>query len=592
MNLYGVLLLTVAVIYFASKLVQRSKAKRMEKHMQDIADRKRNVVDEMFKIQLAQIKTNVPIANEKLILHSTVKELIDLMNKGTTTSEEILTVYYRRTAIIGKEKHLTAEPVEFLKCLEQARKCDEIRKNTPKEARDKLGLLFGIPISIKDCIELKDLDCTAGLSRFAFKPCAEDAVPVKLLKLQGAIPFVKSNLSQAFSSTESVNHIYGRALNPWNGERTPGGSSGGECGLVASGCSPIGIGSDAGGSNRLTASFTGLYSFRPTPERFSKAGHIQPSRQGVAHTEVMKLTIGPIAKSVGDIELVMRSFANEEARKLDSLIPSMEWNSNGNLKPKMKIAYVLSETLFGTCKSSKRAVREAASAFENIGYDTVEVNFPEFEKLILLLLSVLNAEGDSVSLKEALQGEKPIDERANDAILSSIPNWVMFLIKVALRIAGQKRPAKVLDYTKKLSSNDLLLTLYEIGNLKEKFYAWWIEQGIDAMILPTVALPAFTHGSSKDLEASICYVMPASLFSLPTGVVPITQVREDEQSYGKGDCCHNDMLTKEADKCMKQSINLPIGVQIMTLPWQDEKCIELMKILEEKIPFRNKLPIN
>ena len=110
----------------------------------------------------------------------------------------------------------------------------------------------------------------------------------------GGIPFVKSTVPQLLLINETNNFIWGRAKNPWDVKRTSGGSSGGESGLVAAGCSPLGLGSDGGGSVRLPANYCGLYGFKTTGARYSLIGHKKPSEYVPRH---IGSALGPLAKN-------------------------------------------------------------------------------------------------------------------------------------------------------------------------------------------------------------------------------------------------------------------------------------------------------
>lgn len=101
---------------------------------------------------------------------------------------------------------------------------------------------------------------------------------IELIKLSGGIPFVRSNVPQLLLATFTQNYIYGTSYNPWDKKRTVGGSSGGEGGLVASRCSPIGLGSDIGGSIRYPACFTGTVGFKPGNHRITNIGSMVRSR--------------------------------------------------------------------------------------------------------------------------------------------------------------------------------------------------------------------------------------------------------------------------------------------------------------------------
>lgn len=92
----------------------------------------------------------------------------------------------------------------------------------------------------------------------------EDSAVVQCMKLEGAIPLVRGNVPQAMYSIHTTNYIFGEALNPKDNSRSCGGSSGGDAGLVAAGCVPLGIGGDIGGSIRFPAVFCGIYGFKPT----------------------------------------------------------------------------------------------------------------------------------------------------------------------------------------------------------------------------------------------------------------------------------------------------------------------------------------
>jgi len=132
----------------------------------------------------------------------------------------------------------------------------------------------------------------------------EDADFVTVLKNKGAIPFVKTNVPVLCFSYHSSNHIFGTGENPWNWGRTIGGSTGGEAGLIAANCSPFGIGSDAGGSLRVPASFCGVVSFMPTPKWVSLYGHRVYTGAHHYHIEPAHVCLGPVTWNVDDAKLI------------------------------------------------------------------------------------------------------------------------------------------------------------------------------------------------------------------------------------------------------------------------------------------------
>ena len=121
------------------------------------------------------------------------------------------------------------------------------------------------------------------------------------------IPFVKTNVPQLGMTFESVNKIWGRAENPWDKNRTPGGSSGGEGGIVASRCSLIGLGSDLGGSIRIPSEYCGLFGLKPTSTRISNTYHAHLSDDTKSLTNNIALCLGPLGHSAEDLALFMKT---------------------------------------------------------------------------------------------------------------------------------------------------------------------------------------------------------------------------------------------------------------------------------------------
>ena len=163
-----------------------------------------------------------------------------------------------------------------------------------------MPFLHGIPISIKDFYDQKGVITRAGTAIRNKKAKYDAACVVPLLKA-GAIPIVRGNVPQAGVSIHAENPVFGCATNPYDSERSCGGSSGGDAGLVASRCVPIAIGTDVGGSVRIPATFTGTVGFKPTSNRISHKGYKTGSTSDfdyyVGH---YRPAIGPMAKSVRD----------------------------------------------------------------------------------------------------------------------------------------------------------------------------------------------------------------------------------------------------------------------------------------------------
>jgi aspartyl-tRNA(Asn)/glutamyl-tRNA(Gln) amidotransferase subunit A len=159
-----------------------------------------------------------------------------------------------------------------------------------------LGPLHGVPFSIKDSLDTAGVLTQRGSKLFAGNIPDKDATAVARFKAAGGIPLMKSNLPEFSAWTESDNRVTGRTNNPWNQERTPGGSSGGESAALAAGMSPIGIGSDVMISVRGPAAFTGVAALKATHGRIPYTGHYPRVTSHWWH-------VGPMARTIRDVAL-------------------------------------------------------------------------------------------------------------------------------------------------------------------------------------------------------------------------------------------------------------------------------------------------
>ncbi len=167
------------------------------------------------------------------------------------------------------------------------------------------GPLHGVPFTVKDCVDTAGVVTTRGSRLFADHVPAADATVVRRLKDAGGIFIAKSNMPEFALWWETDNLVYGRTENPWMIGRTPGGSSGGEAASVASGMSPLGIGSDVGGSIREPANYCGIVGLKATHGRIPLTGHWPETLLRFMH-------VGPIVRSVGDAALALSLMAGPD----------------------------------------------------------------------------------------------------------------------------------------------------------------------------------------------------------------------------------------------------------------------------------------
>ena len=164
-----------------------------------------------------------------------------------------------------------------------------------------LGPLHGVPMTIKEAYDIRGLPTTWGLPEFEHNIATTDSEMVVRMKRAGAHFFGKTNVPRSLADFQSFNDIYGTTNNPWDLERTPGGSSGGSAAALAAGLTGLEAGSDIGGSIRNPAHFCGIYGHKPTWGVVSDAGHALPGQVAPADIAV----VGPMARSAEDLKISM-----------------------------------------------------------------------------------------------------------------------------------------------------------------------------------------------------------------------------------------------------------------------------------------------
>lgn len=554
--------------------------------------------------------------NDKKVRMASATELRGMMQRGDFTCEQVVVAFCRQAYEIGGWRKgssslncVTEENYE--EAIRMAREVDKTRTKSDWENFARYPLL-GVPISVKDQINQKGFDSTMGSAARCFywgkDGAPDDAVLVKLLKDAGAIPFVRSNTTQALMLPESTNNVWGTSLNPYNMLRTPGGSSGGEGGLVGARCSPLGIGTDIGGSVRIPAHFCGCYGFKPTVERNSAEG-ISSARVGNRSGQiVIKGTAGPLAHCVDDCAAVMQAWWRQEAWEHDPTIPRQPFNhdmyngvgSSNNVETKsgrrqLKIAYFRMNDWFAPCSAAIRAVDEAVGALRGAGHVVEELQVPE--KIggwaaAGMYVAIMAADGNLRSFIEGLEGEKLHEMYGSLKNISDIPNLARPAITKILQFMGEKRKAFLLSTCKSGGLN--VYDFWQVTADIEEYRSQWRKllrsrpEPFDTLLLPGPALPALIHGESKHLSQMCCYTFFGNLLGWPMGICPVTQVRADEQNYpvDKLPDCQHDSIAKLCDRSLKDSKGLPVGVQIAALPFEDELALYAMRELERVLPYR------
>lgn len=233
---------------------------------------------------------------EQAIVNSTLPSLVRSVHDGIILPISVLRAY-GKAAILSNEKTNCLTEV-MLSAAEESLDADIAGSHLKEKS-----LLAGVPVSLKDMINVTGFDTSIGMTCKTFMPVTTDAPLVRLLRDAGAILYVKTTVPITMLSFETTSPLWGATTNAHNPEFSPGGSSGGEGALISLGGVRVGVGSDLAGSVRVPAHFSGVFSLKCSSGRWPKTGigSAGPGQEGVPSV------LSPMARTVEDLTYFTRS---------------------------------------------------------------------------------------------------------------------------------------------------------------------------------------------------------------------------------------------------------------------------------------------
>ena len=241
--------------------------------------------------------------SDRIDAFATALELLAALAARRVSAVELLDLYRGRIARYNQVLNAVVEP-DFDRARRDAEAADARR------ARGEDAPLLGLPMTLKESINVRGLRTTAGMEMWRDFRAEHDAPVTTRLKAAGAAVMAKTNVPQMLADWQSANPVYGRTSNPWDLSRTPGGSTGGGAAALAAGLTPLEFGSDIGGSIRVPAAFCGVYGHRPSETAMPRSG--QFPLPPMPNAAVVMGVQGPLARSAEDLELALDVAAGPE----------------------------------------------------------------------------------------------------------------------------------------------------------------------------------------------------------------------------------------------------------------------------------------
>ena len=399
---------------------------------------------------------------------------------------------------------------------------------------DALGPLHGVPVTVKMNIDVEGQPTTWGVPALQENVATLDAPVVERMRAAGAIIVGRTNLPDMAFRVHTDSSLYGLTKNPWNANRTCGGSSGGEAVSLATGMSAIGLGNDIGGSLRNPATCCGIASIRPSRHRVPDAASTIPEPANYA---VQSLNVqGPMARNIGDVRLGLSVIAGSHSRDPGTVPASAGF---GMPDRPLRVAVLPEPPGGGTDQEVSDAVRSAGRVLEHLGHGIEEVVPPLYEEALQVWGGVLTG------------GFAPSMELI----------WSVIGDDARKFLAGSREASKRIDLM-------VFCALIEQQRAIAEAWAEFFER-YDVIVSPVWARLPFVLGTDLVdvplINETFRPVQPANLLGLPAAVT----------SVGKA-------ATADGE--------IPIGIQVIG-PWlADERCLATAELIEAELALTT--PIN
>jgi aspartyl-tRNA(Asn)/glutamyl-tRNA(Gln) amidotransferase subunit A len=509
------------------------------------------------------------------LYQKTATELLGLLNSGQVTSEDLTRAYAERIAQVDMQVGAYLR-VDVDGALEQARAIDAKRKRG-----DKLGLLAGLPVAVKDLLTARGDLATCASRMLENYRATYDSTVVAKLRAADAVLLGRTNMDEFAMGGSTENSAFQKTRNPWDLERTPGGSSGGAAACVAADEACLSIGTDTGGSIRQPAALCGVTGLKPTYGRVSRYGL-------VAFASSLDQA-GPLTRTAEDAALVLEAIAGhdpQDATSINAPVPQYSQSVREPLRG-LTLGLVREHFAAGLESETEAAVREAIKVYESLGAKVKEVSFPHAKYGVAVYYIIAPCEASSnLARYDGIHYGRRTDEAKVAAELDAE--------RKELFAAGKKREAENLDtslvrlYRKSraegfgpevkrrimlgtyaLSSgyyDAYYLKALKVRRLIRQDYDAAFQQGIDLIAGPCTTGPAFKLGEKVDDPLSMYLV---DLYTVSANLAGVGGI---------------------SIPCGFSKTGLPIGLQLQAPPLEEDKLLRAAHMFQTATDWHTRRP--
>ncbi|KAM0754376.1 amidase [Meredithblackwellia eburnea MCA 4105] len=463
-----------------------------------------------------------------------MKELSSAILDKKYTSFQVAEAFCKRAAIAHQLTNCLTE-IFFERGLSRAKELDSHLEKTGKP----VGPLHGIPISLKDQFDIEGIECTIGYVSYLGRISTESCSLVKLLEDAGAILYVRTNVPQTLMRPDTVNHIFGQTVNPFNRDLSAGGSSGGEGALVAMKGSILGIGTDIGGSVRIPSAFCGLSTIKPSTSRIPY-GKATNSFMGQC---AILSAAGPMARSLESCSFFLEAVAKMQPNLYDATAIPLPYDESSfqavMKKEKLTFAVMRTDGTVTPTPPLHRALELTIKALKAEGHTIVEFDGTRYSRLADVCFGLWTADGlEDINAAIGPTGESPYHIMPADA-----------------------KPITVFES-------------WQLNREKEMFQQKFLEEinavGIDGLISAAVPHTAPVPGDMAWCHYTAMFNaldVPACVFPVTTGDASVDIMDSGYQPISDLD---KDVYTNYK---LEHVQGIPVTLQVVGRRWKEEACL-------------------
>ncbi|KAI9189809.1 hypothetical protein H9P43_001242 [Blastocladiella emersonii ATCC 22665] len=530
-------------------------------------------------------------AKHRAITDMSATQLASAIARGDLTAEQAVVAFGRRMVLAHLATNCLTECL-LREALDRARAMDaEYQRLGAAMPR---GALFGVPVSIKEQLLMAGTDTTLGHSVYLGKPAATNAVLIDVLLREGAIIIGKTNVPQFLLSFECSNPVFGRTENPVIRGFTCGGSSGGEAALLKLRGSALGIGTDIGGSLRIPAHFSGIYSLKPSKGRIPNLGvfSADPGQEAIAGVA------GPMGNSVDDLDLLCRATLQPQHLALDPFtvpLPFRAELASALPRKSLRVGYYTSDGFTAPCPAVARAVETTVRALERAGHTVVPFAVPRPFDFMDLAYGMLLYDGGRKRLEPALRGGDAFEPWARPFVwLARTFRVVRWALARVLALLGERRAHLFVSNVHAKSVAEMHALQARRNEYAVEFHnAAWVRDDLDCIVCPVSAMVAIPHGTFLDVAGAASHTLLYNLLDYSVGVVPVTEVRRSDAYAAVDPVVHREQFragsTARLDRVHQRMRDLydpvameglPVGVQVVGKRLDEERVLAYMREVE------------